>query len=162
MSVIYKYVIIFYLEFIALIISILSIINIWLLKFWYIYLDKGEINNNIIYFNNICTKYIGFSIAKSISRYHKRIIFWFYKINKIPTWEDWNKLIKEFHLNRVPYHKLRLYDMNKNKTKDYITIYKITSKYITYRYNNLTAKFPITMGSLIPEFYIKNMEKLTK
>lgn len=113
-------------------------------------------SNNIILFKTRNT-YIGFTVLESTSEYNRRAIAWFYRNYDSPNIKEWNLFKTKFKLESIPFHRLSLYDKNKNNTNEYIDIYEITNEYIRYSYNNnKIITLLIESGSLLPDQYVYN------
>lgn len=119
-------------------------------------IDPFNKSSELIKFNNV-KEYDGFTVISSTNKINKRAISWFYKNYDSPVYTDWKLFLQIFFFNKiVPSHVLQLYN-KVNKCNDFIYIHSINSKFIEYSFNDKYIKTPIVLGSLIPKYYIHNI-----
>jgi hypothetical protein len=112
--------------------------------------------NSLILFNKD-KNYNGFIVKRSDSEYTRRALTWFYRNVKIPSLKSWELFLSIFNLVEMPIQVLQLYDKNNVPTNKYIIIYDINQEYIEYSFDGKHILYPITICSLIPEYYVYNI-----
>jgi len=135
-----------------------SEITKWFSVLFTVKIDPRNISNSLIKFRNK-NDLLGFTVVESIDEYHRRAIAWFYRNYDSPNINEWNIFLQKFKFDKVPYHKLQMWEKDGSPSSYTVTILALTKSYIQYSVNNEIIDLPIGSGVLLPNNYIYNFKK---
>jgi len=133
----------------------------WISILFTVKTDPRNISNSLIKFRNR-NDLLGFTVIKSIDEYHRRAIAWFYRNYDSPNINEWNSFLQKFKFDKVPYHKLQMWEKDGSPSRNTVTILALTTAYIQYAVNDNIIEIPIESGILLPNNYIYNFNKKIK